>query len=217
MGAIEEQGQNDVAWRNFLRGHSGDIEDAMLAAAADFERENPLVAVQRPTWGEVKRASLSTGTNIEYLDPIDDTQEMRYFRAVSEDGTHIEGFIPTTLPDDGIKVKVNGSAGILYVHPDGDVHLDETEPVEEEDEATQEHLMEMSKIDVRLVGYNPLTQRQLYGLSISDEFALSLIEAWRHVDHEGSPCKGTAETYLTRFVQQAVAALLPPPNGKDTE
>ena len=30
---------------------------------------------------------------------------------------------------DALKVKVNGAPGILYVHPDGDVHLDETEPV----------------------------------------------------------------------------------------
>lgn len=225
MGAIEEHGQNDMAWRDFLRGHGGDIEDAMLTASADFERENrpaddpsgaAPVSVQRPTWGEVKRANMTGAGNIEYVDRPDDTQEMRYFKAVSEEGTRIEGFIPTTLPDDGIRVKVDGSPGILYVHPDGDVHLDETEPVDV-DEVTVEHLMEMSKIGVMPVGYNPATERQLYGVSLSDEFVLSLREAWMHVDHEGSLCKETADSYLTRFVQQFVAALRPPPTGGGAE
>lgn len=208
MGAIEDQGRNEVAWRDFLRGHGGDVEDALLEAAAAFERENPPKAeLTRPTWSQVRQASMTTGTAIEYITELDPTTEMRYLKAVSEDGTKIEGFVPVTLPDEGVKVKVNGVPGILYLHPDGEVHLDETEPADEADaEAEQERLMAMSKIEGKLVSYNPLAQRQLYGISISDEFALSLIEAWQHIGH-GGDCQEVAETYLTRFIEQMVNTL----------
>lgn len=208
MGAIEEHGQHDLDWKEFMRHHGGDIEDAMLAAAADFERENPpKMELARPTWGEVKQAAMK-GTVLEFLDELPDSTEMRYWKAVTEEGETVEGFIPTVLPDDGLKVRINGVQGVLYLHPDDEVHLDETEPAPDEaDEAEQKRLMEMSTIEVKIVSYNPMNERQLYGISISDEFALSLMEAWKHIDHEGSPCKETAETYLTRFVHQFVGGL----------
>lgn len=209
MSTAEEKGREDIAWREFLRGgHAGDIEDAMLDAAAAFERENPpKMDLTRPTWGEVKKVK-TKGVQIEFVEPLDDTTEMKFWRARAEDGTIIEGFIPSVLPEDGLRVRIDGVPGILYLHPqDSEVHLDETEPAPEEAaDEEQLHLMNMSIIDMKIVGYNPLNERLLFGVSISNEFSLSLMEAWTHVEHDAE-CTEVANTYLSRFMEQVIAGL----------
>lgn len=205
--SADELGRRELEWKELMRNQPllrDGIEDAMLAAMAEHERENPKTGLTRPTWAEVKRAALSTGSVIEYVDQLPDTTEMRYFKAVSEDGTKIEGFVPVELPEEGVRVKVGGVPGILYLHPDGEVHLDETEPAPQEAELQQ--LMALTKIDGKLVNYNMVTDRVLYGISLNAEFVAHMLEAWEHVGH-GGPCQEMAESWLSRFMEQFIGVL----------
>lgn len=208
MGA-DEYGEEALAWKELMRTHPSvsDLDDAMLRAAAEFEKENPpKVDLTRPTWGEVRQIEPKTGPTIEFVDDVSPMTEMQFVRMRADDDSVVEGFVPLELPETGLKVLVDGKPALLYLHPgDNLVHMEEVDEHEADDDE-QQQLMAMSKIEVKIVGYNPLAERQLYGVSLSDEFVAYLLEAWEHVDH-GCTAQQIAETYLSRFVEQFIGGL----------
>ncbi len=217
MSTAEEKGREEIAWREFLRdGHASDIEDAMLAGAAGYERDGGTITRpvdQKPaTWAEVK-ATQDSAPPFHFVEPLADDTVMQHVTLTTEDGAVMTGFVPAVLPDDGLAVTVSGKRCLLYLHPDDTVHLDESasgadEPLVEDAEDAENYAryVQSSRVDIKIVGYQALHRRQVYAMFISDEFAEAIRESWEHTGH-GGECEQASQRYLSRLLDQLVGAL----------
>ena len=185
---------NEYEWRQFLRGHRQELEDALLPTLAQAESAGLLQSEAARQLVQVRQVAESKGVKIEYPDgePAPGPP-MKMVTFYGKGGEQVQVPMPANPPSSGMRVRINGIDGVLY-----------SEAGDEEPDSDEVDAAVAAALDVhaRQVGHDGRTG--IYGLAVTDVLRDELVDAWdnHYVDHG---CQAAA-MMLDRIIEQLIVA-----------